>query len=132
MKRSRSRDAFRRAKQFLVGGVNSPVRAFKSVGGTPLFFDRASGAALFDVDGNRYVDFCMSWGALALGHADPGTVAAVRAQALKGTSFGAPTPYETELASLIRRHMPSCEKLRFTSSGTEAVMTAIRIARGAT
>lgn len=128
----RSRAQYRKALGVLVGGVNSPVRTFKSVGRTPVFFEKAKGAHLYDVDGNRYLDFCMSWGALPLGHADPGTVEAVRAQARKGTSFGAPTPYETELALLIRRHMPSCQKLRFTSSGTEAVMTALRLARGVT
>ncbi len=116
----------------LVGGVNSPVRSFQAVGGTPLYFNRAEGAHLFDLDGNRYIDYCQSWGALILGHAAKPVTRAIRRQALKGTSFGAPTLGETELAKLLRDLFPSCEQFRFMNSGTEAVMTAIRLARGIT
>jgi len=116
----------------LAGGVNSPVRAFKAVGGEPVFMARGRGAALTDVAGKRYIDLCLSWGALLFGHADPGTVRAIQAQAAKGTSFGTATPMETTLARDIQKAFPLMERIRFTSSGTEAVMSAIRLARGAT
>jgi glutamate-1-semialdehyde 2,1-aminomutase len=123
---------FDRSRAVIAGGVNSPVRAFKAMGGTPIFFKRGKGAVVTDVDGRRYIDFCMSWGALLFGHADPAVARAVAAQARLGTSFGAATPQETRVAEKIRRLVPSCERLRFTSSGTEAAMSAIRLARGAT
>lgn len=112
--------------------MNSPVRAFKAVGGAPVFMTRGRGATLTDVFGKRYVDLCLSWGALLFGHADPATVRAVQAQAAKGTSFGTATPIETVLARDIQKVFPSMERIRFTSSGTEAVMSALRLARGAT
>lgn len=114
------------------GGVNSPVRAFGGVGGTPRFIARGSGALLTDVDGNEYVDYMLSWGALALGHAHPAVVEAIRAQVERGTSYGAPTELETELAELITAAMPGVEMVRMVSSGTEAVMSAVRLARAAT
>jgi glutamate-1-semialdehyde 2,1-aminomutase len=114
------------------GGVNSPVRAFRSVGGTPRFIARGAGARVTDADGNEYIDYVLSWGALALGHAHPAVVDAVARQAALGTSFGAPTEAETELAELITRAMPSVEMVRFVSSGTEAAMSALRLARAAT
>jgi len=123
-------ELFQRASELLPGGVNSPVRAFKSVGGTPVFLERGVGPYVHDVDGNRYIDFIGSWGALILGHADPDVVAAVIHAASGGTTFGAPTPREVELGELIRFMMPSLEKMRFVSSGTEATMSALRAARG--
>ena len=114
------------------GGVNSPVRAYGSVGGVPPFIDRAKGARLWDVDGNEYIDYVGSWGPMILGHADPAVLRAVRAAMARGTSFGAPTELETELAEAIRRALPSLQKVRMVSSGTEATMSAIRLARGAT
>jgi glutamate-1-semialdehyde 2,1-aminomutase len=114
------------------GGVNSPVRAFRSVGGTPRFIARGAGARVTDVDGNEYIDYVLSWGALALGHAYPPVVDAIVSQAALGTSFGAPTELETELAERIVRAVPSFEMVRFVSSGTEAVMSTIRLARAAT
>lgn len=114
------------------GGVNSPVRAFRGVGGTPRFIERGSGALLTDADGNEYVDYVLSWGALVLGHAHPAVVEAIRTQAGRGTSYGAPTELETELAELITRAMPRVEMVRLVSSGTEAVMSAVRLARAAT
>ena len=128
----RSRELQRRAEQLIPGGVDSPVRAFRSVGGDPPFVDRAEGAYLFDVDGNRYIDFFGSWGPMILGHAAPVIVEAVRAAAGKGTSFGASTAAEGDLAALIMQVVPSMERLRFVSSGTEAVMSAIRVARAFT
>ncbi len=130
--RPRSARAFRRARRSLVGGVDSPVRAFGAVGGSPLFFVRGRGADLWDVDGHRYVDLVGSWGAAILGHAPPGVVRAVRSAAGRGLSFGAPTELEHELAERIRRAVPGVERLRFVNSGTEAVMSAVRLARGAT
>jgi glutamate-1-semialdehyde 2,1-aminomutase len=112
--------------------VNSPVRAFRAVGGDPFFVDRAEGARLHDVDGNSYLDYVMSWGALMLGHADPAIVAALEAAAVRGTSYGAPCPAEVALAELVVDAMPSLEMVRFVNSGTEATMAAIRVARGAT
>ena len=128
----RSRALGRRAARVLVGGVDSPVRSFRSVGGAPVFFARGRGAYLFDVDGRRYLDLVGSWGANLLGNAPPGIVAAVRRAALRGLTFGAPTPLEHELGERIRRAAPSLELLRFVSSGTEAVMSAVRVARGST
>lgn len=128
----KSAELFEKAKRVIPGGVNSPVRAFRGVGGTPRFISGGSGAHLTDVDGNQYIDYVLSWGALALGHAHPAVIDAVCAQAARGTSYGAPTEIETELAELITAAMPSVEMLRFVSSGTEAVMSAIRLARAAT
>ncbi|MBI3315460.1 MAG: glutamate-1-semialdehyde 2,1-aminomutase [Candidatus Omnitrophica bacterium] len=124
--------AWAQAQKHLVGGVNSPVRAFKAVGGRPVFFERARGPYLVDTAGKAYVDFCLSWGALLMGHAYGPTVRAVQKQALKGLTFGAVTPYETELAREIKKAFPGMQKIRFTSSGTEAVMSALRLARGVT
>src|ERR1700739_1631878 len=132
LEKPRSREIFQRATDVLVGGVNSPVRAFRAVGGAPIVVDRASGAYLWDADGNEYVDYVCSWGALILGHAHPKAVAAVADQARRGTSYGMPTELEVELASRIRKAIPSCEKVRFVSSGTEATMSAVRLARAAT
>jgi len=115
----------------LVGGVNSPVRAFGSVGGTPVIVDRAAGAKLWDADGNSYIDYVCSWGALILGHADPGVVAALADQARRGTSYGMTCELEVELATMLARAIPSLERIRFVSSGTEATMSAIRLARAA-
>lgn len=129
---NRSEIFFKRAQDILVGGVNSPVRAFKAVGGTPLFIAKAQGAYLEDVDHQRYIDFVGSWGPAILGHAYPEVVRAVVKVARAGLSFGAPSPLETELAEEIMRAIPSVEKVRLVSSGTEATMTAIRLARGAT
>lgn len=123
---------FDRAQKILVGGVNSPVRAFRGVGGTPLIIDRASGSRVWDVDGREYIDYVCSWGALILGHAHPDVVAAVADQAQRGTSYGMTSPLEVELGELIARAIPSIEKIRFVSSGTEAAMSAIRLARAAT
>ncbi|MGI4852638.1 MAG: glutamate-1-semialdehyde 2,1-aminomutase [Janthinobacterium lividum] len=128
----RSRALQRRAEQLIPGGVDSPVRAFRSVGGDPPFVDRAEGAYLYDVDGNRYIDFFGSWGPMILGHAAPVVVEAVREAAGKGTSFGASHAAEAKLADLIRQAVPSMQRLRFVSSGTEAVMSAIRVARAFT
>jgi glutamate-1-semialdehyde 2,1-aminomutase len=128
----RSRALGRRAAQVLVGGVDSPVRSFRSVGGSPVFFARGQGANLIDVDDRRYLDLVGSWGANLLGNAPPGIVAAVRRTALRGLTFGAPSPLEHELAERIRRAAPALERLRFVSSGTEAVMSAVRVARGFT
>jgi glutamate-1-semialdehyde 2,1-aminomutase len=122
----------RRAEEFFPGGVNSPVRAFRAVGGHPPFVARAEGATLFDADGNRYVDLFGSWGPMILGHAFPPVVEAIRAAASRGTSFGASHAGEANLAELVRRCFPSVEKIRFVSSGTEACMSAIRLARGFT
>ncbi|MEP7199755.1 MAG: glutamate-1-semialdehyde 2,1-aminomutase, partial [Chloroflexota bacterium] len=127
-----SEKLFAEAQRLMPGGVNSPVRAFKSVGGTPRFIARGEGAYLFDVDGNRYIDYVMSWGPLILGHAHPAVVEAIRAQAARGTSYGAPTELEVELARLITHAMPSIEMIRFVNSGTEATMSALRLARAFT
>jgi len=130
--RRRSREIFAEAERVLVGGVNSPVRAFRSVGGEPLIIDRGSGQYLFDADGNRLLDFVGSWGAMPLGHAHPAVVAAISEQAQKGTSYGVTTELEVELAKRIQRAVPFLEKIRFVSSGTEATMSAVRLARGFT
>ena len=129
---SRSAALFDAAQRVIPGGVNSPVRAFRSVGGTPLFIARGAGPRVIDADDNEYIDYVLSWGALALGHAHPAVVEAVSRQAALGTSFGAPTEAETELAELITQAMPAVEMVRFVSSGTEAVMSALRLARAAT
>jgi glutamate-1-semialdehyde 2,1-aminomutase len=128
----KSRSLFARARRSIPGGVNSPVRAFGSVGGTPRFLERGKGCRVWDADGNEYVDYVGSWGPLILGHADPGILRAVRAAMARGTSFGAPTEGEIELAEAIREAVPSIERVRMVSSGTEATMSAIRLARGAT
>ena len=129
---SNSHALFQRAKQSIPGGVNSPVRAFRSVGTDPIFFTRGEGAYLRDADGNKYIDYVGSWGPLILGHSHPKVVEAIQKQAALATSFGAPTELEIELAELVKELMPSIELLRMTSSGTEATMSAIRLARGYT
>jgi glutamate-1-semialdehyde 2,1-aminomutase len=128
----RSTTLHARAQGVMPGGVSSPVRAFRGVGGTPRFIARGEGARIVDVDGNEYVDYVLSWGALALGHANPDVVDAITRQAALGTSYGAPTELEIELAELITRAMPTVEMVRFVSSGTEATMSALRLARAAT
>ncbi len=130
--RRRSEELYRRACDVMPAGVNSPVRAFKSVGGDPFFYDRGAGCHVFDVDGNRYIDYICSWGPLILGHAHPDAVAAVSETAVAGLSFGAPCRQEVELAELVTSAVPHVESVRFVSSGTEAVMSAIRLARGIT
>src|SRR5436305_4846379 len=130
--RSRSRQAFEKACRVIPGGVNSPARAFGGVGGQPLFIARGDGPYLVDIDGNRYLDYIGSWGPLILGHAHPRVVAAVTEAMQQGASFGAPTERETHLADLIVKAMPSIEMVRMVSSGTEAAMSAIRLARGFT
>ena len=127
-----SSDLFKRAQQHIPGGVNSPVRAFKGVGGDPVFIARGSGAYLWDADGNRYIDYVGSWGPMILGHAHPKVVAAVLQAVERGLGFGAPTQIEIDMAELICRLVPSIEKVRMVSSGTEATMSAIRLARGFT
>jgi len=127
-----SKQLFAEAKTLIPGGVNSPVRAFRSVGGTPRFIERGEGALLYDADGNSYIDYVLSWGPLILGHAQPDVVAAISAQAARGTTFGAPTALESDLARLITEAMPAIELVRFVSSGTEAAMSAIRLARAYT
>ena len=129
---TRSEDLFSRARRVIPGGVNSPVRAFGAVGGTPPFIVRGEGATVFDADGNAYLDYVQSWGALILGHADRRIVDAVNAAAAKGTSFGAPTPGEVEFAERLCAAVPSLDKVRLVSSGTEATMSAVRLARGFT
>jgi glutamate-1-semialdehyde 2,1-aminomutase len=128
----RSIAAFLRAKRVVPGGVNSPVRAFRAVGGSPLFVRSAQGATFIDLDGREYVDYVMSWGPLILGHAPPTVVRAIQTAASRGTSYGMPTELETELAELIVSMVPSIERVRFTSSGTEATLAALRLARGFT
>jgi glutamate-1-semialdehyde 2,1-aminomutase len=132
MKQSNSEALFVEAKKYFPGGVNSPVRAFKSVGGNPLFFERGKGSHVWDADGNEFIDFCCSWGPLILGHANDSVTEAICTTAAKGASFGAPTREENELASFILQHHKYLEKIRFVSSGTEAAMSAIRLARGYT
>ena len=127
-----SQKLFQRAQLVIPGGVNSPVRAFKSVGGTPLFFQRGKGALVWDADGNSYVDYVGSWGPLIVGHAHPEVIKAVEQAAAKGLSFGAPTETEVEMAELLCKLVPSIEQVRLVSSGTEATMSAIRLARGFT
>lgn len=132
MLRTQSEQLFEKALRLLPGGVDSPVRAFRAVGGRPLFIHRGSGAHLFDVDGNRYIDYVLSWGPLILGHAHPKIVAALISALENGTSFGAPSPLEIELAEWVIRFMPNIEMLRFVNSGTEATMSALRLARAFT
>jgi glutamate-1-semialdehyde 2,1-aminomutase len=129
---TRSAELYRRALKLLPGGVNSPVRAMRAIGRDPLFIERGEGSALIDVDGNRYIDYVCSWGPLIHGHAHPAVLAAVAEAAARGTSFGAPTAGEVELAAEVARRIDSVEMLRMTSSGTEATMTAVRLARAAT
>src|SRR6267142_6727574 len=130
--REKSAAAFARACLAIPGGVNSPARAFGAVGGQPIFIQRGEGPYLFDIDGNRYLDFVGSWGPLILGHCHPRVVQAVNEAMAKGASFGAPTEAETELAELIRQLMPTLEMVRMVSSGTEASLSVIRLARGYT
>jgi len=130
--RRRSREIFAKAEKVLVGGVNSPVRAFRSVGGEPLIIEKGSGQHLYDADGNALLDYVCSWGAILLGHAHPAVSAAIADQAHRGASFGVTTELELELASLIIKAIPFLEKIRFVSSGTEATMSAVRLARGVT
>src|SRR4051812_8202141 len=132
MRHDQSHSIFERAKQLMPGGVNSPARAFGGVGGEPIVVSRGEGAYLWDADGNRYIDYIGSWGPLIFGHAHPQVIEAVIAAARRGTSFGAPTAAENELAELIVEAVPSIEKVRLVSSGTEATMSAIRLARGYT
>ena len=129
---SKSSELFARAQKILVGGVNSPVRAFRAVGGTPLIIDRGAGSRLWDADGREYIDYVCSWGALILGHAHPEVVAAIADQASRGTSYGMTSPLEIELGERIARALPSIERIRFVSSGTEATMSAVRVARAFT
>lgn len=128
----RSSALFRRAGDVIPGGVNSPVRAFRAVGGDPFFVTRAEGARLWDADGNAYIDYVLSWGPLILGHAHPEVVRAVTEAAARGTSYGAPTEAEVELGERVREFFPSMERVRFVNSGTEATMSAVRLARGHT
>lgn len=132
MKRSNSEELFEKAKTLFPGGVNSPVRAFKSVGGSPLFIEKAKGCRIYDADGNEFIDFCCSYGPLILGHAPAEVVESISKTAANGTSFGAPTKLENELAELIISNHKYIEKIRFVNSGTEATMSAIRLARGYT
>jgi len=132
MNRTRSQQAFARAQQLIPGGVNSPARAFGGVGGQPLFIERGEGPYLYDIDGQRYLDYVASWGPLILGHCHPRVVQGVEAALRKGASFGAPTELESQLAELIINAVPSIEMVRMVSSGTEASMSAIRLARGCT
>jgi glutamate-1-semialdehyde 2,1-aminomutase len=132
MPRTKSHSAFDRAKQLMPGGVNSPARAFGGVGGEPIFFARGEGAYLYDLDGNRYIDYIGSWGPMILGHCHPKVSEALHAAVDRGTSFGAPTEAESELCELIINAVPSVEKVRLVNSGTEATMSAIRLARGFT
>jgi glutamate-1-semialdehyde 2,1-aminomutase len=131
MPKTRS-DYFTEARHVIAGGVNSPVRAWNAVGGNPLFVSRAKGSKIYDISGKKYIDYVLSWGPMILGHAHPEVISAIRRTAQKGTSFGAPTEAETQMAKLICLAIPSIELVRMTSSGTEATMTAIRLARGFT
>ncbi|MGQ1890860.1 glutamate-1-semialdehyde 2,1-aminomutase [Thermophagus sp. OGC60D27] len=132
MNTTKSIEAYKKACQLMPGGVNSPVRAFKSVGGNPVFIQKGKGARVWDIDGNEYIDFVASWGPLILGHARDEVVAAIQKTAMDGTSFGAPTLLENEMAEMITRMVPSVEKVRMVNSGTEATMSALRLARGYT
>jgi glutamate-1-semialdehyde 2,1-aminomutase len=132
MNRKKSIALYRRALGLIPGGVNSPVRAFKAIGIPPTFIEKARGSKLWDIDGNEYIDYVGSWGPMIMGHAHPKIVSALKKTALKGTSFGAPTPLEVDLANEVRKAFPSMEMVRMVSSGTEAVMSAIRVARGYT
>src|SRR5512147_3295136 len=132
MKITQSLSLFQEAQKLLPGGVDSPVRAFRAVGGQPLFIDCGEGPYLFDVDGNRYIDYVLSWGPLITGHAHPKVVEAIQKAAVKGTSYGAPSPLEVELAKRVMEFMPTIEMIRFVNSGTEATMSALRLARAYT
>jgi len=132
METKKSGELFQTAQKYIPGGVNSPVRAFKSVGGNPLFIEKGEGPYLFDADGNRYIDYVLSWGPLILGHAYPEVVAALKQAVERGTSYGAPTQLETDLARLVCDMVPSAEIVRFVNSGTEATMSALRVARAYT
>lgn len=132
MSRTRSSEAFATAQKFMPGGVNSPVRSFRNVDTTPPFIAKGKGSHIFDVDGNEYIDYVLSWGPLILGHADADVVAAIREQAQYGTSYGAPTELETEIAQKVQTFFPAIEMIRLVSSGTEATMSALRLARGYT
>jgi glutamate-1-semialdehyde 2,1-aminomutase len=129
---TQSEELFARAQRVIPGGVNSPVRAFRAVGGTPLFIRKAEGARIWDADGNAYIDYVGSWGPMILGHAHPPIIEAIQRAAERGTSYGAPCAAEVELAERVVRLVPSCERIRFVSSGTEATMSALRVARGFT
>src|SRR5690349_5939768 len=129
---SKSRELFAEALKYIPGGVNSPVRAFRGVGGQPFFVNHASGARVRDVDGNEYIDYVCTWGPAILGHGHRKIIDAVKAAAEHGTSFGIPNPYEVTMAKLIREAVPSVQKVRMCNSGTEATMSAIRLARGFT
>src|ERR1041385_5831199 len=130
--RKRSEELFAEALRYIPGGVNSPVRAFRAVGGTPFFAQRARGARVWDIDGHEYIDYVGTWGPAILGHAHPGIVQAVQQAAEHGTSFGIPNPMEVTMARLIRQSVPGVDKVRMCNSGTEATMSAIRLARGFT
>jgi glutamate-1-semialdehyde 2,1-aminomutase len=132
MNTTKSEQLFEEAQKLIPGGVNSPVRAFRSVGGTPRFIERGEGACVWDTDGNRYVDYVLSWGPLALGHAHPAVITALQEAVTRGTSYGAPTAIESELAQLVIDTVPSIEMIRFVNSGTEATMSALRLARAYT
>ena len=132
LNRNKSIQAFSEAVKYIPGGVNSPVRALKAVGTDPLFIERAKGTTITDIDGNNYTDFCLSWGVFILGHAHPDVLSSVAQAIRRGTSYGIPTVVETELAKLVTHFIPSIERVRFVNSGTEAVMSAIRLARGFT
>ena len=130
MNNAKSLEAWDKSQHFIPGGVNSPVRNFSKVGGNPRFIQRGAGSKVYDIDGNQYIDYVASWGPLILGHADPRVIEAIKGTMVNGTSFGAPTTQETELAEIIVNAVPSIEKVRMVSSGTEATMSAIRLARG--
>ena len=130
MQQTRSQQLFEQAQKYIPGGVNSPARAWTAVGGEPLFIARGEGSRVWDVDGNEYIDYLGSWGPLILGHAHPSVVMVVREVAAKGTSFGAPTEAENELARMVIDAFPSMDMVRMVNSGTEAVMSALRLARG--
>jgi glutamate-1-semialdehyde 2,1-aminomutase len=132
MTHKKSKDLFKKAKRLMPGGVNSPVRAFKAVGGSPLFIQSAKGSKIYDADGNEYIDYVLSWGPMILGHTHPQVTRALQKAVLRGTSFGAPTSLEIELAGMIRKAYPTMEMVRMVNSGTEATMSAIRVARGFT
>ncbi|HLG23058.1 MAG TPA: glutamate-1-semialdehyde 2,1-aminomutase, partial [Candidatus Manganitrophaceae bacterium] len=132
MKREKSAALFEEAQKRIPGGVNSPVRAFKAVGGNPIFMKKAKGSKIVDVDGNRYIDYVLSWGPMILGHAHPRVIKAIQKTAAAGTSFGAPTALEVQLAKSVQTFFPLIERIRFVNSGTEATMSAIRLARGYT
>jgi len=132
VKRNKSKKLYIKAQELIPGGVNSPVRAFKSVNSLPLFIAKASGSKIWDVDGNKFIDYVMSWGPLILGHSNPEVISAVKNVLKNGTSYGAPTEIEVKMAELINKMMPSVELVRMVNSGTEATMSAIRLARAYT